>query len=144
MLDACPIKQFSQAGLCATTNNTGQPCFPRVFEGSRMNTELNFDQLIQLSNANYEGFSDSRRMLIARFLGTPGRKINELQSLQNEIDLIRACQCSPSRTIDGIAALIAPRVQALQKITEELLSLQSDSARVPSPINTKGPETDME
>jgi hypothetical protein len=102
-----------------------------------MKTEFNFDELQQLSNTNYERFSEGRRTLIARFLEKPGREISELRSLQDEIDLIRASQCAPSKAIDGIAALIAPRIRALQQLTEALLSLQRSSENPPSTSHTK-------
>ena len=101
-----------------------------------MKTEFNFAELQQLSNTNYERFSEDRRTLITRFLEKPSCNISELQSLQDEIDVIRASQCAPTKTIEGIAALIAPRIRALQQLTEALLSLQR-SAAPPSKPHTK-------
>lgn len=89
-----------------------------------MMNEVKYDQLMGLSSVDYGAFCELRKFLIDDFICNREGDPSELQSLQREIDYIRASQCSPGKTIGEISELILLRVSAMKELSEKLISLQ--------------------
>jgi len=88
-----------------------------------MRNEIDYDRLMRLSSIDYGSFCELRKYLIDDFFTNRKGDLSELQSLQREIDFIRANQCSPGKAMGEISELISLRVREMIELSEKLISL---------------------